>query len=73
MDEFTESEYFNHLYKEGLSPKVMKFFEEMTRINQRSMTYFMIMALEELMLYLDQQPHYDVDLDDDEIEKTGYN
>jgi len=40
----------------------------MARINQRSMAYFMIMALEELMLYLDQQPHYTIDLEDDEKE-----
>ena len=66
MDKFTESEYFNHLYKEGLSPEITKYFEEMARINQRSMTYFIIMALEELKMYLDQQPHYTVDLEDDE-------
>ena len=68
MDKFTESDYFNHLYKEGLSLAVIKYFEEMAELNKRSMTYFMIMALEELKMYLDQQPHYTVDLEDDETE-----
>ncbi len=68
MDKFTESDYFNHLYKEGLSPAVIKYFEEMAELNKRSMTYFMIMALEELKMYLDQQPYYTVDLEDDETE-----
>ena len=40
----------------------------MAKLNQRTMAYFMIMALEELQMYLDQQPHYTVDLEENETE-----
>tara|TARA_R110000796_G_scaffold149430_2_gene266250 strand:- start:299 stop:514 length:216 start_codon:yes stop_codon:yes gene_type:complete len=68
MDKLAESEYFKHLYKEGLSLSVIKYFEEMAEVNNRSITYFMIMALEELKLFLDQKPDYAVDLEDGEME-----
>lgn len=65
MDSKIERDYFDQLYKEGLSPSVAQFFYEMGRINNRSLTYFMIMALEELNMYLDQPPHFDVELDEE--------
>jgi|TARA_R110002020_G_scaffold3109_3_gene14281 hypothetical protein len=68
MDESLESEYLQQLYKEGLSPTVTEYFKEMAKLNQRTMAYFMIMALEELQMYLDQQPHYTVDLEENETE-----
>lgn len=68
MDKFAESGYFKHLYEEGLSPSVIEYFSEMAELNNRSMSYFVIMALEELKMFLDQRPDYTVDLEDDEME-----
>tara|TARA_R110002096_G_scaffold54020_4_gene139800 strand:+ start:1033 stop:1248 length:216 start_codon:yes stop_codon:yes gene_type:complete len=68
MDDRIEKEYFDQLRSEGLSPSVTEFFQELARINQRSMTYFMIMALEELNMYLDNPPNFDIDMGEEEKE-----
>lgn len=65
MDSKIEKDYFDQLYKEGLSPRVTQFFYEMSRVNQRSLSYFMIMALEELNMYLEQPVDFGVELDED--------
>ena len=65
MDSKIERDYFEQLYKEGLSPSVTQFFYEMSRVNNRSLTYFMIMALEELNMYLEQPAHFGVELDEE--------
>lgn len=61
MDEQLEREYVGQLYLDGLSPDTAKFFRDMAGINNRCLSYFMIMALEELKNYLDQAPPWDAD------------
>lgn len=61
MDEQLEREYVGQLYLDGLSQDTAKFFRDMARINNRCLSYFMIMALEELKNYLDQAPPWDAD------------
>tara|TARA_R110000751_G_scaffold208867_4_gene312750 strand:- start:3035 stop:3250 length:216 start_codon:yes stop_codon:yes gene_type:complete len=61
MDEQLEKEYIGQLYVDGLSQDTAKFFREMSYINRRCLSYFVIMALEELKNYLDQAPPWDAD------------
>jgi|TARA_R110002126_G_scaffold110385_1_gene247687 inhibitor of KinA sporulation pathway (predicted exonuclease) len=59
MDEQLEKEYLGQLFADGLSPDVTKFFRDMAKINQRTMSYFVVMAMEELKIYLEQTPPWD--------------
>ena len=56
----------------GLDKSVTPFLMSMAEINNKPAEYFICMALEEFKMYLDQEPHFDVDLeeeDDDGLQK----
>lgn len=38
----------------------------MAEINNKPAEYFICMALEEFKMYLDQEPHFDVDLEEED-------
>jgi hypothetical protein len=61
MDEQLEREYIGQLYLDGFSQDTEKFFRDLAHINRRCLSYFVIMALEELKDYLDQAPPWDAD------------
>ena len=50
----------------GLDKAVTPFLMSMAEINNKPAEYFICMALEEFKIYLDQEPHFDVDLEDDD-------
>jgi hypothetical protein len=50
----------------GLDKSVTPFLMSMAEINNKPAEYFICMALEEFKIYLDQEPHFDVDLEDDD-------
>tara|TARA_R100001086_G_C11823375_1_gene254660 strand:+ start:873 stop:1079 length:207 start_codon:yes stop_codon:yes gene_type:complete len=67
MDDYTQDAYFEALIKEGLDPAVIDWIQEMAKINNRSAMYFVMMALEEFKLYLDQSPEYEVELEEESV------
>ena len=52
----------------NLDRSVAPFLQAMADINDRPAEYFICMALEEFKMYLDQEPEFDVDLDEDDEE-----
>ena len=54
MEEYIEEAYFKALVDEGLDPDVLCFIEEMAAINHRTVTSFIMEALEDFKAHLDQ-------------------
>jgi len=50
----------------GLDKSVAPFLQAMADINDRPAEYFICMALEEFKMYLDQEPEFEVELDEDD-------
>ncbi len=67
MEEHIENAYFDALVEDGLDHDVVVWLLQMAEINQRTPSYFIMMALEELKLYLDQSPHYEIDLEEESV------
>ena len=58
MEEYIEEAYLNALVDEGLDPDVLCFIEEMAAINHRTVTYFIMEALEDFKAHLDQNEEF---------------
>lgn len=67
MEEHIENAYFDALVEDGLDHDVVVWLLQMAEINQRTPSYFIMMALEELKLYLDQSPEYEVELEEESV------
>lgn len=67
MEEYIQDAYFDALIKEGLDTSVVDWLLQMAEINQRTPTYFVMMALEEFKMYLDQSPEYDIELEEESV------
>ena len=52
----------------ALDKSVAPFLQAMAEVNDRPAEYFICMALEEFKMYLDQEPEFDVDLEEDDEE-----
>ena len=50
----------------GLDKSVTPFLQTLAEINNKPAEYFICMALEEFKIYLDQEPHFDVDLEEED-------
>ncbi len=67
MEEHIENAYFDALVEDGLDHDVVVWLLQMAEINQRTPSYFIMMALEELKLYLDQSLQYEIDLEEESV------
>jgi|TARA_R110000764_G_C10862623_1_gene366794 hypothetical protein len=65
-----EIEYLSMLESEGMDQSVLPFLSLLSEMNNKPISHFVIMALEELKIYLDQEPEYEIDLDEDCTEDT---
>ncbi len=52
----------------NLDRSVAPFLQAMADVNDRPAEYFICMALEEFKMYLDQEPEFEVELDEDDEE-----
>lgn len=50
----------------GLDKSITPFLMSLAEVNDKPAEYFICMALEEFKIYLDQEPHFDIDLEDDD-------
>lgn len=55
MDEYVERAYIEALLKEGLPLEVVTLLQELAEINDRSLTYFVMEALEDFAISLNQE------------------
>ncbi len=67
MEEYIQDAYFDALIREGLDASVVEWLVQMAEINQRTPTYFVMIALEELKMYLDQSPEYEIELEEESV------
>ena len=67
MEDYIQDAYFDALIKEGLDSNVVDWLIQMAEINQRTPTYFVMMALEEFKMYLDQSPEYEIELEEESV------
>ena len=67
MEDYIQDAYFDALIREGLDASVVEWLVQMAEINQRTPTYFVMMALEEFKMYLDQSPEYEVELEEESV------
>ena len=67
MEDYIQDAYFDALIREGLDASVIEWLVQMAEINQRTPTYFVMMALEEFKMYLDQSPEYEVELEEESV------
>ena len=67
MEDYIQDAYFDALIKEGLDSNVVDWLIQMAEINQRTPTYFVMMALEEFKMYLDQSPDYEIELEEESV------
>jgi hypothetical protein len=58
MDEYIEQAYMTELLKEGLSEEVVILFKELAMLNERSLTYFVIEALEDFAIQMNQEADF---------------
>ncbi len=65
MEDYIQDAYFDALIREGLDASVVEWLVQMAEINQRTPTYFVMMALEEFKMYLDQSPEYEIELEEE--------
>ena len=55
----------------GLDKSVAPFLQQMAELNNKPAEYFICMALEEFKMYLDQEPHFDVELEEADDDDDG--
>jgi hypothetical protein len=67
MEDYIQDAYFDALIREGLDSNVIDWVVQMAEINQRTPTYFVMMALEEFKMYLDQSPEYEIELEEESV------
>lgn len=67
MEDYIQDAYFDALIREGLDASVVEWLVQMAEINQRTPTYFVMMALEEFKMYLDQSPEYEIELEEESV------
>jgi hypothetical protein len=67
LEDYIQDAYFDALIKEGLDSNVVDWLIQMAEINQRTPTYFVMMALEEFKMYLDQSPDYEIELEEESV------
>lgn len=67
MEDYVQDAYFNALIKEGLDTSVVEWLMQMAEINDRTPSYFVMMALEEFKMYLDQSPEYEIELEEESV------
>jgi hypothetical protein len=67
LEEYIQDAYFDALIREGLDASVVEWLVQMAEINQRTPTYFVMMALEEFKMYLDQSPEYEIELEEESV------
>lgn len=67
MEEYIQDAYFDALIREGLDASVVEWLVQMAEINQRTPTYFVMIALEEFKMYLDQSPEYEIELEEESV------
>lgn len=67
MEEHIENAYFDALVEDGLDHDVVVWLLQMAEINQRTPSYFIMMALEEFKMYLDQSPEYEIELEEESV------
>ena len=58
MDEYIEQAYMTELLKEGLPEEVVLLFKELAMLNERSLTYFVIEALEDFAIQMNQESDF---------------
>lgn len=58
MDEYIEQAYMTELLKEGLSEEVVILFKELAMLNERSLTYFVMEALEDFAIQMNQEADF---------------
>tara|TARA_R100000951_G_scaffold115305_1_gene122979 strand:- start:62 stop:265 length:204 start_codon:yes stop_codon:yes gene_type:complete len=58
MDEYIEQAYMTELLKEGLAEEVVLLFKELAMLNERSLTYFVIEALEDFAIQMNQEADF---------------
>ena len=67
MEDYVQDAYFNALIKEGLDASVIEWLAQMAEIYDRTPSYFVMMALEEFKMYLDQSPEYEIELEEESV------
>jgi hypothetical protein len=67
LEDYIQDAYFDALIKEGLDSNVVDWLIQMAEINQRTPSYFVMMALEEFKMYLDQSPEYEIELEEESV------
>jgi hypothetical protein len=67
LEDYIQDAYFDALIREGLDSNVIDWVVQMAEINQRTPTYFVMMALEEFKMYLDQSPEYEIELEEESV------
>lgn len=68
MEDYIQDAYFDALIKEGLDADVIGWLVQMAEINQQTPSYFVMMALEEFKMYLDQSPEYEIELEQESVQ-----
>jgi len=67
LEDYIQDAYFDALIKEGLDSNVIDWVVQMAEINDRTPSYFVMMALEEFKMYLDQSPDYEIELEEESV------
>ena len=67
MEDHIQDAYFDALIKEGLDTSVVDWLMQMAEINRRTPSYFVMVALEEFKMYLDQSPEYEIELEEESV------
>jgi|TARA_R110000744_G_C19354620_1_gene560733 hypothetical protein len=60
-----EISYLTMLEEEGMDKSVLPFLSMLSNMNNKPISHFVMMAIEEMKMYLDQEPEYVVELEDD--------
>ncbi len=66
LEKHIEQFYMDILINEGIGEDTIEWFKEMAKINQRTFTYFVIAAMQEFRISLDQSPNFLIELEDEE-------
>lgn len=66
MEQWLEDAYVECLIEDGVGEDTIAWFREMANINQRTFTYFVIAAMQEFRIGLDQDPSFLIELEDEE-------
>ena len=64
-NEALEISYLKMLEEEGMDKSVLPFLSMLSNMNDKPISHFVMMAIEEMKMYLDQEPEYEVELEED--------